>query len=74
MGVKILVEMFDDAGFQMKITLNISIHNALHCTADLPKEPQLSSAETYLLTLQVANFESKFLHQKMINKVAGWGW
>ena len=74
MGVKILVEMFDDAGFQMKITLNISIHNALHRTADLSKEPQLSSAETYFLTLEVTNFELKFLHQKMIDKVAGWGW
>ena len=67
-----LVKVFYDTSFKMKVTRDVSIHNTLNRAADFSEQPQFTSTKTYLLALNVTNFDAKFTYQEMVD-VGGCG-
>ena len=73
MGVKVMSEVFNNAGLEEKITNYVSLFDTLNRTGNFAKDSKLLSTIAEFLTLNICHFQLEFIDKEMVDKRGGWG-
>ena len=72
MGVKVLLEIFNNAGLEEEISDNIAFFDTLNCAGNFAKDSELLSTIVEFLTLNICHFQFEFIDKEMVDKGGRW--
>ena len=73
MSIKVLLEVFNNAGLEEEIPDDIPFFDTLNRTGNFAKDSKLLSTIVEFLALNVCHLQFEFIHKEMVNKSGGWG-